>query len=160
MMRKPRLSKFFRLNVVLLGLLLAACTRREIQNPPKTIFHTKPEAVLYVTTAVQENKSLRWFQVAPTGSMEPFLLADMYVLVDVNFPFADTVVDNVILYKALWSKSPGVPVCHRINFKDGYGAIVSGDHNAVYERGNWRVTEKNYVGKVVGVIGYEPLHKR
>lgn len=129
--------------------VISACAIPYARNPP--VFETKPEAMQHLPTVTHVPK-LEWYLVANTGSMEPFLTGGMYVLVDLNFPFEKIVVDDVMLYRAKYKTQGDRPICHRANYIDAGGIIASGDANPEYERGDFRVTKVNFIGKVIAVV--------
>ena len=91
-------------------------------------------------------------QIAPTGSMEPFLTGGDYVVADVKFPFDRIKEGDVLIYKARWRPADANVVCHRAAAKSGDEWIMDGIANAHYETGSdGRMGPAEFRGKVVQV---------
>jgi signal peptidase I len=120
--------------------------------PPTVRTATRVEAHL---SALDEANSLQGrgctYYVLNTRSMEPALWGGDYIVVE-SVPYSQLQRGDIIAYWADWL--PGnVPVTHRLVEKDRGGWILSGDNNRHSESYS-RVTEANYIGKLVRV--YRP----
>lgn len=100
------------------------------------------------------------YHVLDTRSMEPLLKGGDYIVVDTKFPYAKLTKGVPITYQAQWQPPAAPPVTHRTQAKYPDGWVCSGDANGINgNRGpveNWRVTEKEFVGKVVGIYRVKP----
>lgn len=90
-------------------------------------------------------------------SMQPLIVETDWIVVDGSVPYASVRVGQPITYlpdddmrKIFPDLKPGVPVAHRVVAKDRHGLLLSGDNNARSEATK-RVTEKHYIGVVVGI---------
>lgn len=96
--------------------------------------------------------------ILPTGSMRPLIDDGDYITVDGGVSYSALKAGQVITYVPEWN--PSLLVCHRLQVKDSYGWVLSGDsvrpqidasgRDRVSEA-SYRVTEANYRGLVVGV---------
>lgn len=134
-------------------LALVACSTKQ-DNPPVFWDNTPAQAKLAAMAQANDVHGTAYY-VLNTHSMEPFLVGGDWVVVQPD-GYASLQVGQIITYHADWLPPTDPPVCHRLAQKDSYGWILDGDNNRHYEA-NWRVTEKNFIGRVVAV--YTTRHK-
>ncbi len=91
------------------------------------------------------------FEVAPTGSMEPFLTGGDYAVVDFTFQFKDIKPGMVLVYDANWLDQNMPLVCHMAVEKTGDAWIMTGISNQYSEAGSQAMTAFDYRGRVVAV---------
>ena len=142
------LTCLFILATLLVAFLLTSCERAPNINPP--VFRYDIETVTRLSAeAHARDINGRAFLTMPTGSMEPTLTGGDWLVV-AWVPFNELRNGEIIVYRAKWVPEGGLPVCHRIVGRDKYGLIMSGDANKQSEA-QWRVTEADYVGKLIAV---------
>lgn len=134
-------------------LALVACSTKQ-DNPPVFWDNTPAQAKLAATLHARDVGGLAYY-VLNTHSMEPFLVGGDWIVVQPG-NYDALKVGQIITYRADWLPPTDPPVTHRLAQKDSHGWILDGDNNKHYEA-HWRVTEKNYVGKVIAV--YTTRHK-
>lgn len=148
-LHKPRRRSRVRLLALICLVLLAGCSVK--QDTPATFWNQLPEQARIAATLQAQEIGGICYKVAPTGSMEPMLTGGDYIVVDTGFPFEQLKKGQPITYYASWLPEGAWPVTHSTSAKHGDGWIVDGIANREYEKGNWTVTKKNYIGKVIAI---------
>lgn len=96
------------------------------------------------------------YLVANTHSMEPALWGNDIIIVD-RPPFDSIKLGDIILDHGTWQKENDPPECHRAVAKDIGGILVEGDNvDANHLENRYRVTDKNYIGKVERIYRVKP----
>lgn len=119
--------------------LLAGCTPR--QPDPSLILWEQPSPEIAASAHARE-KGLVAHPVAGR-SMEPYLVAGDWVVVDIKFPFAALREGDVIVFEPDWYNGM---VIHRLAARSGDAWKTDGINNGVSDP--W-VFERNYWGKMV-----------
>lgn len=138
---------FFIVAMLALLIMASGCAPAPRINPP--VFRYDNEVVTILSAdAHARDIGGRTFTLSHTGSMEPMLTGDDRIVV-VRVPFSELKDGEIIVYRAQWAVN-GIPICHRIVGRDKLGLIMAGDATRHNESG-WRVTDANYIGRVIAV---------
>jgi len=73
-------------------------------------------------------------------------IKDNFIIECIKVNFNELKVGDIVNYKPQWNNYK--LTCHRLVMKDKYGFIASGDNN-MYSESFERITEDNYVNKVI-----------
>lgn len=139
--------------IALLGVLLGGCGPKPQAG---LMFYGQANPVLTAMAHASERPGLIWKQILPTGSMEPFLTGGDTVVIDTSLPFRKAVPGAVLLYLPSKEKlkyypglQEGMPVLHMLAAWSGDEAIMDGIANKHYEKGDAKLTEKEYLGTMI-----------
>lgn len=138
------------LSSILLGVFLG-CGYPSHIDP---LLYTYDSEILVEQSAALHAEDLHgiYLYVLNTHSMEPVLYGGDYIVVDTHASYSNVKLGVIIVYHADWAKPTDPPVVHRVLAKDSAGLLVGGDNvDSQHTENQWRVTEKNYVGTVVGI---------
>lgn len=149
----------FALNAFVLGFIVGCFAKPD--NPP---LYTYDTPILTQLSAAAHAGSIngKLYYMLDTHSMEPVLKGGDWFVVDTTFPYAQITKGIICTYQAKWLPPTAAPVTHRAQVKYPDGWVFEGDQNGIngINRNSGlesaRVTEKEYIGKVVGIYRVKP----
>jgi len=139
------------------GLLLLALGALSLparaSQPVKSQFASQSEALL-AANLFAKSIGGRLIITSGTRSMEPLIHGKTYVVI-AHQPYTSIAKSDLLVYigRPDASKPDRKTILHRAVLHDSYGWMMSGDNNRWSE--SWdRVTEGNYMGKVVAIFAF------
>jgi signal peptidase I len=115
------------------------------------IYWEQPSPMLAAQAHAKERAGLVWYNVLPTGSMEPFLTGGDYIVADSTVPWEKLQPGDLVVYQASWLPATSPVVCHMIAAKSGSGWVMDGIANRHYENGRQTMYRESYRAKVIAV---------
>lgn len=139
---------------VLAALLLGGCST--VSPDPALVHWGEPDAWWVANLHAERIQGGAW-EIAPTGSMEPFLTGGDYVVGSFDAPWEGIKPGDVLLYDANW-RDPDLPlVCHLAVQRSGDGWIMTGIASPYSESGSRTLMRSDYRASVVAA--YTPRAK-
>lgn len=133
-------------------LLLVGCGPK---SPDKSIIlWGQPSPMVAALAHQSEKPGLIAFEVAPTGSMEPFATGGDWIVADFKFPYDGLKAADPVLYQAQWLPATSPLVFHMAAAKSGDYWIMDGIANKNYEsgvNGIGHMRPQDYRAKVIQV---------
>ena len=137
------------IKIIAVVALFSGCTPKRLEIP--TYWEQTPAQAFLASKAHANDMGGTFFIVAPTGSMEPFMIGGDYIVVK-PIKYEEIKPGMMLNYQARWLPSTSSTVTHWAASMFGGEWIMDGQHNSHYEKGdNERMGPKEFRGQVVAI---------